>query len=218
MIKRDCAVLVFSKAPVPGAVKTRLQPMLNAAGAAELYRELLHRTLRTITSGPGWDTRLWCSPVIDHPCFQECRERYGVDLRLQSGRDVGARMYSAIADTLEHYRSVLLVGCDIPALQYADLEAGRRKLADDYDVVLGPAEDGGYYLIGMNTPRPELFTGMDWGSAAVLEATRKRLRDLRLKCHELPERWDLDTVADLERYRCGFGPGGRVAGMSAPGT
>ena len=193
-------MLVFSKAPLPGTVKTRLHDELSADAAASLYRELLERTLLTVTDNAPWPTQLWCTPATDDPCFMECRDKYHVKLHRQSGGDIGDRMYAAIAANLADYRSVLLVGCDCPELQQTDLVTARNKLADGYDAVLGPAEDGGYYLIGVNTVYREMFTGIRWGTESVLEETRNRLRDLRLKYHELPVRWDLDDVEDLKRY------------------
>ena len=201
MNKGECAVLVFSKAPVPGTVKTRLLPVLNADDAARLYRELLERTLNTVTGNAQWHTQLWCTPTIDHPCFLECRDKYQVELRLQSVGDIGERMHRAISESLRNFRSALLIGCDCPELQHADLVTARDKLADGYDVVLGPASDGGYYLIGMAAAHREVFTGINWGMNTVLPVTRDRIRGLRLACYELPDRWDLDNVEDMKKYR-----------------
>jgi hypothetical protein len=197
----DCAVLVFTKAPAPGAVKTRLMPALSAVETAELYRELLERTLNTITEPGEWVTQLWCAPGVDHPYFQACRSRFHVALHAQRGRDLGERMHRAITATLRDYRTVLVIGCDCPDLRRSDLATARAKLADGYDVVLGPAEDGGYYLIGMRAAHRELFAGIHWGEATVLGATRDRLQTLRLRHYELPVRWDLDDVEDFERYK-----------------
>ena len=130
MNKGEFVVVVFSKAPVPGTVKTRLLPDLNADDAARLYRELLERTLNTVTGNALWHTQLWCTPVTDDPCFLEYRDKYHVQLRLQSGNDIGERMYSAITANLPFYKYVLLIGCDCPELQHADLVTARDKLAD----------------------------------------------------------------------------------------
>ena len=201
MNKGECVVLVFSKAPVPGSVKTRLLPELNADDAARLYRELLERTLNTVAASAMCDTQLWCTPDTNDPFFVECRDKYHVQLRLQSGRDIGERMYAAIAANLSDYRSVLLVGCDCPELQQADLVTARDKLASCYDAVLGPASDGGYYLIGMKAAHRDVFADISWGMNTVLSDTRERLRTLGLACYELPVRWDLDDAESLRKYR-----------------
>lgn len=202
MVRFDCTVLVFSKAPVPGTVKTRLLPEVNEIEAARLYCELVARTLSTVNKSniAGWRVQLWCTPVTDHPFFVECRDKFGVELRLQSRGDLGVRMHAAITDAVTESNSVLLIGCDCPELQQADLITARQELRSEADVVLGPSEDGGYYLIGMNTPQPELFRDVPWGGASVLEVTRNRLRGWGLKTYELPIRWDLDDAVGLQRY------------------
>lgn len=200
MTDNDCAVLVFSKAPVPGTVKTRLIPELNETGAARLYEELAYRTLSKVTGQRPWDVQLWCTPVMDHPFFQDCSDRYKVGLHLQSGRDLGERMYSAAAAALTRYRSVILIGCDCPELDQSDLDSAKIRLDDGYDAVLGPCEDGGYYLIGLRASHKKIFNSIEWGSRAVMEDTRNRLRTLELDWYELPLRWDLDDMEDLGRY------------------
>ena len=203
MIRHDCTVLAFSKAPVPGTVKTRLLPALNENEAARLYRELVVRTLDTVTDSriAGWRVQLWCTPVTDHPFFVECRDKYGVELQLQARGDLGVRMHAAIAAAMTESDSVLLIGCDCPELQLADLVKARQELRLDADVVLGPSEDGGYYLIGMKTPQALLFQDIPWGGPTVLDVTRGRLRGRGLRSYELPLRWDLDDMVDLQRYR-----------------
>lgn len=203
MVRYDCTVAVFSKAPVPGTVKTRLLPALNEVDAAWIYRELVTRTLKTVSGclSTGWRVELWCTPVADHPFFVECRDKYGVELRLQPRGDLGARMRIAIGEVLAESDSMLLIGCDCPELQQADLETARQALQMEADVVLGPAEDGGYYLIGMNSPQPALFRDIPWGGATVFDITRKRLHERGLRPYTLPIRWDLDDAQDLQRYR-----------------
>jgi len=192
---------VFSKVPVPGTVKTRLLPAVNEIDAALIYKELVKRTLNTVITVDYLGVQLWCTPVADHPFFLECQEKYELDLCLQSGGDIGDRMQAAIKATLRGDNSVLVVGCDCPELRAEDLSTARDKLRDGYEVVLGPSEDGGYYLIGMKEPHPDLFNGIHWGEPTVLKETRDRLSRLGLSCYELPLRWDLDDEVDLKRYR-----------------
>ena len=200
MIRYECTVLVFTKAPIPGTVKTRLLPAINETDAAQIYKELVERTLNTASTVGNLGVHLWCTPVVDHPFFLECQERYELDLCLQTGGNLGDRMQAAIKETLWGDNSVLVIGCDCPELQAEDLSIARDKLRFDYDVVLGPSEDGGYYLIGMKELHPELFRGIHWGGPTVLEETRNRLAEMGLTCYELPLRWDLDDAEDLNRY------------------
>jgi hypothetical protein len=118
----------------------------------------------------------------------------GVALEPQVGSDLGERMAAA----LTRHCPAVLVGCDCPALSSAHLEAAVQALPSA-DVVLAPAEDGGYVLVGVNAPRPELFAGMTWGHGDVMAETRARVAAAGLRCVELETLWDLDRPEDLQR-------------------
>lgn len=189
-------LLILSKAPDPGAVKTRLIPLLGAAGAARLYAGLLHDCLERLARAGLCPVELWCAPGQDHPFFRDCRDRYRVTLHEQPAGDLGVRMAHALATALHGCRSAILVGADCPGLTAADIEESLQALEQGMDVVLGPAMDGGYYLIGMRMPQPRLFEDMPWGSADVLRLTESRLHALALRSHRLTLRRDLDTPED----------------------
>ncbi len=193
-------LLIFSKAPEPGAVKTRLIPVLGAEGAARLYAGLLDSCIEKSAAARLCPVTLCCSPSASHAHFRQLEQRFGVDLVEQAGGDLGARMSQALYFALEESSPVLLAGADCPALSAADLETGLEQLEAGSDVVLGPATDGGYYLIGMQTHHAGLFDAIPWGTAAVLEQTRQRIRDAGLSCHELPPHTDLDTPADYRAW------------------
>lgn len=200
MSSKTCAVIVFSKAPVPGRVKTRLIPRLGAEGAARLYRTLLTQTLIRLASSSIAVGRLYCTPTLDDPFLAKQARDFGLTLHLQSGRDLGERLYHALAETLQLYDTALLIGGDCPGLSAADLNLAGKKLLDGYDLVIGPAKDGGYYLIGMRAANKQIFAGIDWGQGDVLLKTRERISKLDLKTCELAQRWDLDRPEDLDRY------------------
>jgi len=194
------AVAIFAKAPVPGSVKTRLLPVLSPGRAAALHARLTYDlTAGLARSGTG-RLYLYGHPGTDHPFFHSLRRRFGVVLRPQRGRDLGERMLNAARETLALHSRMLLVGCDCPLLTPA---LCRKALAalEGNDVVLGPAEDGGYVLIGLRRPIRELFDDLAWGTETVLAETRRRIRALGLRSHELPLLWDLDRPSDLVRYR-----------------
>ena len=134
----------------------------------------------------------------------------GLRLVAQRGGDLGARMAQLVAGLLaDGHRAALLVGSDLPTLPSAYLAEAARVLAEGAaDVVLGPAEDGGYYLIGLAQPAPALFEGVAWGTDGVLEATRARARAFGLREHLLPLWYDVDTAADLDRLRRDLAPPG----------
>ena len=190
-------ILVLARAPVPGAVKTRLVPALGAAGAAALHARLLERTLATARAVPGAAVELWCTPDLEHPAFAAAAA-HGATLRLQPAGDLGARMHHALASALAAGGTPLLVGCDCPALTVEDFLQAAAALAD-HDVVLAPAEDGGYALIGARRVTPLLFEGVEWGGARVLRQTRARLVALGWRWHELRTLWDVDRPDDLAR-------------------
>ena len=198
-VKKDRAVLIFTKVPVPGEVKTRLIPALGADGAAALHRRLTRVAIEAACEAAPGCVELWCAPDAAHPFFAELAAEYGVGLRVQSGGDLGERMDRALTDALLRSERVVLIGSDIAVMTAAMLGQAFDHLNDDADAVLGPAEDGGYVLIGLRRAQPALFRGMAWSHAQVLNETRRRAREARLRWSELPFLWDVDTVPDLER-------------------
>ena len=196
--RNEAVLVVFAKTPVPGRVKTRLIPELGEAGAAELYKALLERTLRTAAGSEFKHIELHCTPSLDHPLLQSCRDEYNLSLHLQRGEDLGERMHRAISQVLFNNASAVLIGCDIPDLTAEDLNTAREKLEGDCDVVIGPARDGGYYLVGLKREQEALFKDMAWGTAGVLETTRRRIKENHLKYFELPARMDIDRPEDLK--------------------
>jgi rSAM/selenodomain-associated transferase 1 len=194
-------LLIFSKAPEPGRVKTRLIPALGATAATQLYKRLLDSCVAMSINAQLCPVALCCSPSIAHAHFRQLRERYRVELEQQPQGDLGQRMSQAFQTALQHSNPVLLVGADCPSLCAHDLETALEQLASGVDVVLGPARDGGYYLVGIHTHHPRIFEDIPWGTPAVLEVTRKRLQEQELACHYLPLRSDLDTPADYHAWR-----------------
>jgi len=197
-IAADVAVLVFARAPVPGAAKTRLIPRLGAWRAARLQMRLTERALRTALAGCAV-VELHAAPSVHHPYFRFLERKLRVAAVRQSGRDLGERMRNAFATTLRRHAGVMIIGTDCPALTPRDLRRAARLLRGDCDAVLAPAEDGGYALIGLRKLRREMFEGIGWGGAHVLRDTLARTKRLRVKL--LRTVWDVDRAEDLERLR-----------------
>lgn len=193
-------ILIFAKAPVPGQVKTRVIPALGAAGAADLASELLDGLVRRIARARLAPLELWCAPDRAHPLFHRLAASAGVELHVQRGGDLGERLGSAAADALTRANAVLLVGADIPELDDAYCARALGSL-ESVETVIGPAEDGGYVLLGLKAPAPALFRHMPWGSDRVGRITRQRIERLGWRCSVLPALWDLDRPTDLLRYR-----------------
>lgn len=193
-------LLVLSKAPEPGRVKTRLGSHLGMEAAALLYEKLVHECLATCVSADLCPVDICCEPSPQHPFFQHCSSHYQTGLQQQQGSDLGQRMSAAIQLALKQAELVVLIGGDCPWLTAGDLDTAILALQQGSDVVLGPAEDGGYYLIGMKQHYPELFHDMPWGTDRVLAITETRLHQQGLTWHRLARRRDLDTAEDYDVY------------------
>lgn len=197
----DAVLLIFCKAPIAGQVKTRLIPTLTAEQAAQLHIELSLNTFKKTTQQPLCPVQLWCAPSIDHDFFINAAHNYGLTRQRQQGSDLGERMNHALCTALKSYKRAVLIGCDCPSLTSQDLVSAISVLNDKTTAVFAPAEDGGYVLIGLNRPQPELFTNIPWGSEQVMEETRARCQQLGIIYHELAQQWDVDTDEDLTRYQ-----------------
>ncbi len=187
----------MARHPEPGRVKTRLAAALGDDAACALYRGFVLDLAERLERLPYAVT--WSYWPAEAP-FRELLP--GARCRPQEGADLGERMAHALHAALAEERCpVLAIGADVPHVSVANLAEAAAALANDVDVVLGPADDGGYYLIGLRAPAPTLFRGVAWGSAGVLAATRERAAAAGLRTHLLPPDFDLDQVADLDRLR-----------------
>ncbi len=193
----ESALIIFAKAPIPGQVKTRLCPPLTPDEAASLHGSVVLDMLERSRGAASMDRFLACAPSSDHVFFKILEERHGIRLVTQIGDDLGARMARAMADAFTSgYRNVLVIGTDLPTLPGSTF-AEAVKLLAVHDLVLGPTVDGGYYLIGLRKPAPELFTGIPWSTNRVLSLTREQAAARGLHTALLPVRRDVDTVEDL---------------------
>lgn len=189
---------IFARAPVFGAVKTRLAAELGDQGALDAHRCLVLDTLERFGALEGLAAELW----TDRPAHPEVRgwaAHYALPLQRQIGADLGERMHRALCACHARGRRGLVVGTDCPTIGAPYLAAAVAAL-DAHDVVLGPAEDGGYGLIGVRRPVPELFRGIPWGSSEVLDVTRRKAAAAALSVHCLDVIWDVDSAPDWRRY------------------
>jgi rSAM/selenodomain-associated transferase 1 len=192
----DRALVVFVKHPAPGAVKTRLAAAVGPAAAAELYRALAEHALASTTPARGEYERL---VFFDPPPARAQMRAWlpGVRLLAQSEGDLGARLSDATARAFARGASrVAVVGTDAPGLARDTVVAALDAL-DGADVAIGPTEDGGYYLLALRRPRPELFAAVAWSTPSVAADTRARAAAVGLVVHELPALRDVDTLEDV---------------------
>lgn len=195
-MKRDCALIIFAKAPLPGYAKTRLARVLGNAAAARLASRMLDHTLACAAEAGIGPIELCCTPDTAHPQFQRAVGQFGVSLTGQGGGDLGERMHRALARSLERYSRAILIGTDAPGLCAGTLRAAAHALRKQSSV-FAPASDGGYALVGLSRPAPQLFDGIAWSTARVMSQTRERIGRLAMSSLELAAVHDVDEPEDL---------------------
>ena len=195
------SIVILAKAPIPGFAKTRLIPAIGAHAAAVLQERLTERTVATALAAGIGPVTLCCDPDATHDTFLKMVTRMKITLRPQPPGDLGTRMLAAVATSTG---PVLVIGTDCPALTEAHLRSAAMALRDGNDVVLIPAERGGYVLLGMREAQPRLFSNIAWGGSTVLADTRARIVEQRLMLVERPPLWDVDTEIDLARLESEF--------------
>jgi uncharacterized protein len=190
------SIAILAKAPVPGFAKTRLIPAIGAHAAAVLQERLTERAVATAIAADVGPITLWCAPDATHSTFVKLVTSKRITLKPQPQGDLGVRMFAA---TAARNGPVLVIGTDCPALTDMHLRGAASALRDGIDVILIPAEDGGFVLIGTRSAQPALFTDIAWGTDTVMAQTRARIVGLRLGLAERAPLWDVDTEADLAR-------------------
>jgi rSAM/selenodomain-associated transferase 1 len=189
------ALVVIAKEPVPGAVKTRLAATLGAEGAARVAAAMLADTLAGMVEV---DAEPWVCFAPPDAGMRMARLAPGFGLLAQVEGDLGDRLAGCMAALLGRGADqVVIVGADTPQVPRATYEAA-FGLLDQVDVVLGPAQDGGYYLVGAKAALPELFVGVPMGTDAVLQVTMQRAVRRRLRVGTVPMLRDLDRLEDLQ--------------------
>ena len=186
----EATICIFAKPPVPGEVKTRLAAALGAGAAARLARAFLEDTIESVQALPWAQAALATTVPV----------QADVPVLLQGEGDLGARIERVLTAALERTPVAMAIGADTPAIPSRLLEAARAALRD-VDVAIGPAEDGGFYLLAMRHFPEGLLRDLPWSSADTLHATLKRLRALGLRTRLLEPWFDVDRAEDLERLR-----------------
>jgi uncharacterized protein len=191
-------LIIFAKEPLPGQVKTRLCPPLAPEAAAQLYHSFLQDILAEMGRLPQLNVALAYHPPAAEPFFRKLAPAH-IHLFPQEGGDLGERLTLALARCFAlGYGPVLVMGSDVPDLPGRLVVEAKEFLEQGKaEVVLGPAPDGGYYLVGLKAPHPQLFQGLPWSTGAVLSGTLHRARSLSLPLYLLPRWPDIDTYPDL---------------------
>ncbi len=198
----NMALALFAKVPESGKVKTRLQGVLGEAGALRLHKALIEYVYRNLGDTGLCPAHLWLAgsdaAVSQNRDWLHSLCGTNVCYR-QRGEDLGERMALTAQALLTQAEAVIIVGADCASVDAAYLEQALEVLSSGENLVFGPAEDGGYVLIGMRSVPEALFRDIPWGTAAVMAKTRENLRAAGLAWKELPVRWDVDRPEDLQR-------------------
>ena len=189
-------LILFAKQPLPGKVKTRLQPHYSPEQAAEISSFLIRATVELAVSAWPGDVYLYAAPGPEHPLFHALAEEFHIHLAAQAEGDLGYKMLSALREGIERQGCAAVMGCDVPHCPWNVIDQANDWLVRGRNV-LGPALDGGYYFIGMHEARPELFEAIEWGSGQVAETTLARAAQAGIEFEMLPRMRDLDTPEDL---------------------
>ena len=198
-LNSSSCLLIFVKNPALGKVKTRLAKTMGDKKALEVYKKLLEKT-KTETEQLPVNKIVYYSAWIDNNDLWSTND---FDKQLQEGTSLGDKMSNAIKASFEHYQKVVIIGSDCYDLSKEHMLEAFAKLENpSISVVIGPANDGGYYLLGMNTFIPALFEGKSWSQSSLMTETIETLESLNLNYFLLEELTDIDTEEDLTS--CGF--------------
>lgn len=199
----DPVLIQFAKWPEKGRVKTRLASELGEQGALEAHVTLTRCVLAQLTATGRpvsfWWDRSVAVPPEDAAELLDVLEAHGVPQRVQSGADLGARMTHALEWGTGLAGRAMIVGSDCPSVD-ADYIGKALQALETVDVVLGPADDGGYVLIGARRTTADMLAGIEWGTPRALEQTCRALEREGLRYHCLEPLWDVDEPADWARF------------------
>lgn len=190
------ALAIFAKRPVPGQVKTRLTPALSPEQAASLHWAMVQDTWALASQLTDVEPHLF----VDQPWESFEILTRGRPVLLQPAGDLGHRMFSCFQSLTSHeFKFFIIIGTDSPTLPKAHIEAAFDRLENDDDAVLGPAEDGGYYLVGCRRPHPRMFASVSWSGPETLAQTQAAFDAVGYRTHLTPIWRDVDSIGDLQR-------------------
>lgn len=189
------ALIIFVKNPEQGKVKTRLAATMGDEKALQIYMALMQRC-REVTQALPVKKYLYYGQVLEQGDAWPEQEYFK---KVQYQGDLGERMSAAFAEVLRHHRKAVIIGSDIPGITQEILLTAFKKL-DDHDLVIGGTEDGGYYLLGMHTFVPSVFSNITWSTQTVFEQTLQIIQSRRKTCFQLPVLVDIDYEEDWLKH------------------
>lgn len=204
------AIVIMSRAPKPGQTKTRLMEKLTAEECVEFHLACLKDICQAVSKIEAHRYIFYAGDKREFGSL----ELSGFVLSRQRGNDLGQRLYNAAKQVLDTQNKVVFIGADMPNISPQLLQSALLNL-DDYDVVIGPALDGGYYLLGMKYPHLELFQNIPWGTAGVFKITLEILKSSNLSCLVLENQRDIDTWDDLISFYTSYDSGYDITELTA---
>lgn len=200
----DGRLILFARTPVPGQVKTRLAAGMGQEAAYALYCRMIEYMVEMTTRSGLSEVVLAAWPETDADRLQRLQQDYPIALISQQGKDLGERMFSALASQRKDAGFTILIGVDCVTLTSERLEQAAGLLQQGVAWVFNPARDGGYVLVGTSKPDAAVFEDIHWGGPDVMEQTRGRCRALGVAWQELPDLYDIDTHDDWLRLQRDF--------------
>ncbi len=194
----DVLVQVFARTPVQGKVKTRLAEYVGEPQSLQIYQSLLNHSLRNYCAVEELRVELWTYGEDQQNFWQQTAKNLGLKHYQQVGEDLGERMYFAFQNGLRRASAVIAVGVDCPDLDSNYLRNAAEQLIHHDDLVVGPAEDGGYVLIGLRRLEKSIFSGISWGTSRVFNETLSRADNCGFRVKKLDKLRDIDRLEDWQ--------------------
>ncbi|WP_436517597.1 TIGR04282 family arsenosugar biosynthesis glycosyltransferase [Ekhidna sp. To15] len=189
----DSLLMIFVKNLIPGMVKTRLAEDIGIDKALDVYKELVHHTHK-ITKKLEVDKAVYYSEYVE---IEDIWDNGDYKLTSQKGFTLGEKMSNAFDEAFDSYNKVVIIGSDCYDLNSKTIKLAYEMLEEN-DLVVGPAKDGGYYLLGMKEFLPQLFQDKEYSTDSVLKELLAEAEELQLSTHQLPTLNDIDTLDDLK--------------------
>jgi rSAM/selenodomain-associated transferase 1 len=194
------AIVIIAKEPKPGSVKTRLTPPLDSYTASKIYHNLLLDRIEQVESLKGANHFLAYFPKASLNFFENIIPP-SFTLLPQKGKDLGERLSNIFNSLFKYgYERIIILDSDSPNLPSKHISEA-LEILNETDLVLGPCEDGGYYLVGLSSNIPQIFQGIPWSTSEVTELTIEKARALNKRISLLEKWYDVDTIEDLKRLR-----------------
>ncbi len=194
--KAQLPLYLFAKAPIPGLVKTRMHPYLSENQSAQLATLMLEQSVDKVCRFWPGKLILTVSPSINDPLFQNFARNNNLDLEVQISGDLGQRLLFVLRNGIEQHGGAVVMGCDVPQITNEILVQVHRLLAAKNNVI-GPASDGGFYLLGLSRLDEGIFEGVDWGGNQVLSRICGNFQRLGIAVSHCAELRDIDNWDDL---------------------